>query len=56
MPQSPTSRIVAPGSAAMTGEWVAQRTWEPESASWFSTPTTARLEEKERADSGSSRQ
>jgi len=56
MPHSPTSKIVAPGRAAITGECVAHRTWEPDPASLFSTPTTARLLENDSADSGSSRQ
>ena len=56
MPQSPTSRMVARGNEQTMGEWVAQSTWEPAAYSSFSTPTRARLDENDKADSGSSRQ
>ena len=55
-PQSPTSRIVAPGIAASTGECVAHSTWPPSRTTSCRTPISPSVELKDSAASGSSRQ
>ena len=45
-----------PVGLTATGEWVAQSTWEPDRASSSRAPISRRIEVKDRAASGSSRQ